>query len=58
MAISLEKRAGKTHSNASDITFNVIEISDRMGWASGLVKKELYQLQWQTKGIHIYEPGK
>lgn len=46
VAIAKAKKDGKTFSSANQIEFPVVDISDCMGWDSGLVKKELKSLSW------------
>ena len=46
VAIARQKLEGQKFSNSSFIEFPVIELSDSMGWNSGLVKRELKMLQW------------
>ena len=48
VAIATEKRCGTSHAKCSRLEFAVVELSDRVGWSSGLVKKELKQLEWST----------
>ena len=46
VAIAMEKHRGVSHASCSRLQFAVVELSDRVGWNSGLVKRELKQLQW------------
>jgi hypothetical protein len=48
VAIARQKLEGKKFSNCNNITFDVIQLSDAMGWQSGLVKRELKALQWSV----------
>lgn len=56
--LARERLAGKNHSNASSLEFDVVSLSDSMGWEVPLVKRALRQLQWDPRlrqGIGI--PG-
>ncbi|GAB1610974.1 ATP-dependent DNA helicase Q4 [Argonauta hians] len=46
VAIAKQKLTGKTFSSTASLEFPVIELSDSMGWNSGIVKRELKGLQW------------
>lgn len=46
VAIAKQKLEGKKFCTASSVEFPVIELSDSMGWNSGIVKRELKSLQW------------
>ena len=46
VAIASARKDGKSFTNANSIEFDVVEVSDTMGWDSGPVKKELKLLQW------------
>lgn len=48
MAIAKAKKDGKTFSSTNQIEFPVVDISDCMGWDSGLVKRELKSLSWNV----------
>ncbi|XP_046388229.1 ATP-dependent DNA helicase Q4 [Ischnura elegans] len=47
MAIAFDLERGVTHEKSNSIEFPVVEISSRMGWESGLVKKHLKDLEWK-----------
>ena len=46
IAIAKLKRDGEFEKVTSKIEFNVVELSDLMGWDSSPVKKELKLLEW------------
>jgi ATP-dependent DNA helicase Q4 len=46
VAIASARRDGKSFTNTNSIEFNVVDVSDTMGWDSGPVKKEIKLLQW------------
>ncbi|XP_014783451.1 ATP-dependent DNA helicase Q4 [Octopus bimaculoides] len=46
VAVAKQKLEGKKFCTASSVEFPVIELSDSMGWNSGIVKRELKSLQW------------
>lgn len=46
VAIAKAKKEGKTFANTNQIDFNVVDISDSMGWDSGPVKREIKCLPW------------
>ncbi|XP_061162436.1 ATP-dependent DNA helicase Q4-like isoform X2 [Saccostrea echinata] len=46
VAIAKAKKGGKSFSSTNQIEFPVVDISDCMGWDSGLVKRELKSLSW------------
>ena len=48
-AIALQRQKGADFSGASSVEFPVVEVSARMNWKSGVVKKELKNLEW-TQG--------
>lgn len=48
VAIAKAKKDGKTFSSTNQIEFPVVDISDCMGWDSGLVKRELKSLSWNV----------
>ncbi|XP_071444889.1 ATP-dependent DNA helicase Q4 [Hetaerina americana] len=50
MAIAIDLERGVTYEKSSSIEFPVVEVSSRMGWESGLVKKHLKDLEWK-KGV-------
>uniref|UniRef100_A0A8B9MAA9 DNA 3'-5' helicase n=1 Tax=Accipiter nisus TaxID=211598 RepID=A0A8B9MAA9_9AVES len=47
--LARERLAGKNHSNASSLEFDVVSLSDSMGWEVPLVKRALRQLQWDPR---------
>ncbi|XP_076061093.1 recQ4 helicase [Oratosquilla oratoria] len=51
VAIALDRENGKDHEKSTSITFPVVEIAARMGWNSGVVKRELKNLEWDTSGL-------
>ncbi|XP_053916305.1 ATP-dependent DNA helicase Q4 isoform X2 [Cuculus canorus] len=44
--LARERLAGRDHSHASSVEFDVVSLSDSMGWEVALVKRALRQLQW------------
>ena len=42
------KQSGSLESLTNKLEFNVVELSDMLGWDSGLVRKELKQLAWEN----------
>ncbi|KAL5020858.1 hypothetical protein ScPMuIL_000013 [Solemya velum] len=46
VAVARAKKEGKTFANTNQIDFNVVDISDSMGWDSGPVKREIKCLAW------------
>ena len=54
VAIAKQKMTGETFSTRSDVEFDVIEVSDSMGWDSGPVKRELKLLQWNLQPGQCY----
>lgn len=54
----MEKKKGASLTHCTKLEFPVIQVSDRMGWESGPVKKELKLLQWNfSQGIYILSSG-
>ena len=47
-AIALQRQKGVDFSGASSLEFPVVDVSSRMGWNSGVVKKELKNLEWKS----------
>ncbi|KAM9644873.1 ATP-dependent DNA helicase Q4 isoform 5-T5 [Morphnus guianensis] len=47
--LARERLAGRDHSNASSLEFDVVSLSDSMGWEVPLVKRALRQLQWDPR---------
>ncbi|XP_074880211.1 ATP-dependent DNA helicase Q4 [Buteo buteo] len=47
--LARERLAGRNHSNASSLEFDVVSLSDSMGWEVPLVKRALRQLQWDPR---------
>ncbi|CAM4495464.1 unnamed protein product [Caretta caretta] len=55
VCLARERLAGVDHTHASSVEFDVIALSDSMGWEVLPVKRALRQLQWNTqlqKGCH------
>ncbi|NXF81551.1 RECQ4 helicase, partial [Sclerurus mexicanus] len=48
--LARERQAGRDVGNSGSVEFDVVELSDSMGWESGLVKRELRRLQWGERG--------
>ena len=51
VAIAKARKDGRKFSDANSVEFNVVDISDMMGWDSGPVKKELKLLLWNFESI-------
>ncbi|KAM6411082.1 LOW QUALITY PROTEIN: ATP-dependent DNA helicase Q4 [Pluvialis apricaria] len=47
--LARERLAGRDHSRASSLEFDVVSLSDSMGWEVLLVKRTLRQLQWDPQ---------
>ncbi|XP_075560904.1 LOW QUALITY PROTEIN: ATP-dependent DNA helicase Q4 [Pelecanus crispus] len=47
--LARERLAGRDHSHASSLEFDVVSLSDSMGWEVALVKRALRQLQWDPR---------
>ena len=47
VAIAQQRKCGVSHAKSNRLQFNVVEVSDSMGWESGPVKRQLKLLQWQ-----------
>ncbi|KAM6445865.1 LOW QUALITY PROTEIN: ATP-dependent DNA helicase Q4 [Rhynochetos jubatus] len=47
--LARERLAGRDHSHASSLEFDVVSLSDSMGWEVPLVKRALRQLQWDPR---------
>ncbi|XP_009992039.1 PREDICTED: ATP-dependent DNA helicase Q4, partial [Chaetura pelagica] len=47
--LARERLAGRDHSQSSSLEFDVISLSDSMGWEAPLVKRSLRQLQWDQQ---------
>ncbi|XP_062424557.1 ATP-dependent DNA helicase Q4 [Rhea pennata] len=47
--LARERLAGRDHSRASSAEFDVVSLSDSMGWEVALVKRALRQLQWDPR---------
>ncbi|XP_067146190.1 ATP-dependent DNA helicase Q4 isoform X2 [Apteryx mantelli] len=47
--LARERLAGRDHSRASAVEFDVVSLSDSMGWEVALVKRALRQLQWDPR---------
>ena len=46
VAIAKMKQEGELSNVTNKLEFNVVELSDLMGWDSSPVKKELKMLEW------------
>uniref|UniRef100_A0A8C8SQ83 DNA 3'-5' helicase n=1 Tax=Pelusios castaneus TaxID=367368 RepID=A0A8C8SQ83_9SAUR len=49
LCLARERLAGVDHTHASSVEFNVVALSDSMGWEVLPVKRALRQLQWNTQ---------
>ncbi|XP_074434136.1 ATP-dependent DNA helicase Q4 [Larus michahellis] len=47
--LARERLAGRDHGAASSLEFDVVSLSDSMGWEVPLVKRNLRQLQWDSR---------
>ncbi|KAM4686328.1 ATP-dependent DNA helicase Q4 [Amazona ochrocephala] len=47
--LARERLAGKGHVHSSSVEFDVVSLSDAMGWEVVLVKRALRQLQWDPR---------
>ncbi|XP_064364024.1 ATP-dependent DNA helicase Q4 isoform X3 [Dromaius novaehollandiae] len=47
--LARERLAGRDHGRASSVEFDVVSLSDSMGWEVTLVKRALRQLQWDPR---------
>nr|XP_013800584.1 PREDICTED: ATP-dependent DNA helicase Q4 [Apteryx mantelli mantelli] len=47
--LARERLAGRDHSRTSAVEFDVVSLSDSMGWEVALVKRALRQLQWDPR---------
>jgi len=56
IAIAKMKQGGEFAEVTNNIKFNVVELSDLMGWDSSPVKKELKLLEW-TAGRSVVFAG-
>jgi ATP-dependent DNA helicase Q4 len=54
MAIALDQKRGVSHDGSSKIEFPVVEIASLIGWDSGIVKRNLKNLEW-TKGRNVIQ---
>lgn len=54
MAIAMDLMSGNTQQNSQVIEFPVIHIASTIGWDSGIVKRELMNLEW-SKGIYVFK---
>ena len=48
VAIARQKLDGKAFSDTNELQFNVIDVCDLMGWNSGIVKREMKSLVWES----------
>ncbi|NWR40627.1 RECQ4 helicase, partial [Tachuris rubrigastra] len=48
--LARERLEGREHRNSSAVEFDVVALSDSMGWEAALVKRQLRQLQWDPRG--------
>ncbi|PSN39460.1 hypothetical protein C0J52_17707 [Blattella germanica] len=46
MAIALDQKRGISHDNSNKIEFPVVDIAAAIGWDSGIVKRQLKNLEW------------
>lgn len=49
VALARERLAGRDRSTANSLEFDVVALSDTMGWEPALVKRALRQLQWDPR---------
>ncbi|MBN3283160.1 RECQ4 helicase, partial [Polyodon spathula] len=49
VTLARQRMAGVKHTHTSSLEFDVVELSDSMGWELLLVKRGLRQLQWNTQ---------
>lgn len=47
--LARERLAGRDHGHATSLEFDVVSLSDSMGWEVPLVKRTLRQLQWDPQ---------
>ncbi|KAM6225725.1 ATP-dependent DNA helicase Q4 isoform 2-T2 [Spheniscus humboldti] len=47
--LARERLAGRDHGHANSLEFDVVSLSDSMGWEVALVKRALRQLQWDPR---------
>ncbi|XP_071594673.1 ATP-dependent DNA helicase Q4 isoform X2 [Heliangelus exortis] len=47
--LARERLVGRDHGQSSSLEFNVVSLSDSMGWEVPLVKRSLRQLQWDPR---------
>uniref|UniRef100_A0A8C0FIK1 DNA 3'-5' helicase n=1 Tax=Bubo bubo TaxID=30461 RepID=A0A8C0FIK1_BUBBB len=49
VCLARERLAGRDHGHTSSLEFDVVSLSDSMGWEVVLVKRALRQLQWDPR---------
>ncbi|XP_074683290.1 ATP-dependent DNA helicase Q4 isoform X1 [Strix aluco] len=49
VCLARERLAGRDHDHTSSLEFDVVSLSDSMGWEVVLVKRALRQLQWDPR---------
>ncbi|XP_065525170.1 ATP-dependent DNA helicase Q4 isoform X2 [Lathamus discolor] len=49
VVLARERLEGKEHVQSSSVAFDVVSLSDSMGWEVVLVKRALRQLQWEPR---------
>lgn len=54
MAIAMDLMSGNTKQNSQVIEFPVIDIASTIGWDSGVVKRELMNLEW-SNGMYVFK---
>ncbi|CAL4059133.1 unnamed protein product, partial [Meganyctiphanes norvegica] len=48
VALALQRQEGRNHEKTNTAIFPVIEVSAKMGWNSGTVKRELKNMEWNN----------
>ena len=57
VAIAKDNQRGISHQDSNAITFPVVKIASKMGWNSGVVKRELKALEWNTSSGSARKSG-
>ena len=53
VAIAQQRKCGVSHAKSNRLQFNVVEVSDSMGWESGPVKRQLKLLHVELQPVAV-----
>lgn len=57
IAYALKEKFGKSVKSANELDFSIFEVVAAIGWDSGIVKKELKNLEWKNSNGKFFKSG-